>query len=179
MDLFGDFDLNLIDLTPLVNPIVKSIWALSLVIAAIGIGLVFIILAKKLRGATAEKRYLPKALLTPNELEFFGRLIEALPEYYVFPQVALGAMLIPKVAETHKEFYRVRNTFSQKIADFVICGKNLNVVAIVELDDKTHNLAKDAKRDAMLAQAGYRVIRWQSRTKPSIAEIQKTLASAA
>lgn len=43
----------------------------------------------------------------------------------------------------------------------------------MELDDKTHNNDRDAKRDAMLEQAGYRVIRWQSKSKPSLEEIKQ------
>ena len=115
--------------------------------------------------------YKSKPLLTENEKEF----IQALPDYHVFPQVALGALLQPNVKGNNRKYYSVRGTFAQKIADFVICDKELNVVAIVELDDKTHNSDKDAKRDAMLEQAGYRVVRWNSRKKPTVREISEKI----
>ena len=119
--------------------------------------------------------YKSKPLLTENEKEFHSRLIQALPDYHVFPQVALGALLQPNVKGNNRKYYSVRGTFAQKIADFVICDKELNVVAIVELDDKTHNSDKDAKRDAMLEQAGYRVVRWNSRKKPTVREISEKI----
>ncbi len=110
--------------------------------------------------------------MTANEQEFFARLVQALPDHYVFPQVALGALLQPNVKGDNKKYYQVRGTFAQKMADYVVCNRDLAVVAVVELDDKTHSNDKDAKRDAMLQQAGYQVIRWQSKQKPSAAEIQ-------
>lgn len=119
--------------------------------------------------------YKAKALLTENEKEFFSRLVEALPKHHVFPQVSLGALLQAS-AGNRKEHFRIRATFSQKIADFVICDRDLKVVAVVELDDRTHNPANDAKRDAMLNEAGYRTIRWHSRRKPDIAEIRKAFS---
>lgn len=36
-----------------------------------------------------------RALMMPNEIEFFGRLREALPERHVFPQIAMSALLDP------------------------------------------------------------------------------------
>jgi very-short-patch-repair endonuclease len=45
------------------------------------------------------------------------------------------------------------------------------VVAIIELDDRTHSPERDKERDALLETAGYRVLRFQSKQKPSIDEI--------
>ncbi len=62
--------------------------------------------------------------------------------------------------------------FAQKIIDFVICDRStLEPVAIVELDDRTHRVHKDVARDEMSTEAGYRVLRWDSRSKPSPAQI--------
>jgi hypothetical protein len=106
-----------------------------------------------------------KNILTANEREFFYRLKRALPDYHIFPQVAFGAILDTPY-DTGRRYYRGR--FSQKIADYVVCERlTMNIIAIVELDDRTHNLAKDRKRDAMLNNAGYRVVRFQSKSKPS------------
>lgn len=130
--------------------------------------------AKKKKPLLVAKQYKAKALLTKNEQEFTTRLIEALPGHHVFTQVSMGALLQPEVGyrDNKSEFYRVRGTFAQKIVDYVICDKEYNVKAIVELDDKTHNEGNDAKRDSMLAEAGYKIIRWHSKNKPSIEQIQ-------
>jgi len=142
--------------------------------------LVLLVLCAKLLLAVLQKqqphyRYKSRRLLTDNEREFFARLVGALPDHYVFPQVSLGALLQPDTSGRKNEFHRTRNTFSQKIADYVICNRELKVLAIVELDDRTHSSERDGKRDAMLKQAGYTVIRWNSRNKPTGGEIRERL----
>lgn len=99
-----------------------------------------------------------KRVLTMNEQPTFNRLREALPENIVLAQVSFGALLSTTGQAT-------RNKFNRKIADFVVLDKSYNVVAIVELDDSSHKgrEKQDAERDAMLIEAGYRVIRY-SRT---------------
>jgi hypothetical protein len=117
-------------------------------------------------------KYKAKKLMTDNEFEFFKRLVQALPEYYVFPQVAMNAVLQAN-GNDRKENYGIRNTFSQKVIDYVIYNQQGKIVAIIELDDKTHNKEKDEKRDAMLHQAGYKTVRFQSKNKPNTEDIRK------
>jgi len=121
--------------------------------------------------------YKAKKLMTDNEVEFFGRLIQALPGYYVFPQVAMGALIQPNRDKDHEDFWKIRGTVSQKITDFLVCDKTMKVIAIVELDDKTHDANKDRMRDEMTRQAHYKTIRWESKNKPSIVDITKTIIS--
>ncbi len=123
-------------------------------------------------------RFKAKPFLTANELEFLGRLERAVPEYRFHAQVAMGALLEPAMAKklNGREYMRARRMFSQKIVDFVAQRRDTGqIVAIIELDDRTHNTEKDAKRDAMLQQAGYRVMRWTSKSKPATAEILDSL----
>lgn len=146
-----------------------------IVLIVVIVVIAFVFLAKS-KGIKQEgDLYKSKPLLTANEIEFYTRLTQALPDHHIFPQVALGALLQPNVKGDNRKYYSVRGTFAQKVADYVICNKDIKVVAIVELDDKTHNNDKDAKRDAMLEQAGYKVIRWNSKQKPSIEEIQQKI----
>ena len=121
-----------------------------------------------------------KSLLTPNEQEFFGRLKRALSDdgYQVVPQVAMGALLDVALPQNHPLYWEVRRSFSQKICDFVILKpRTAEVVAIVELDDRTHDAQKDAKRDALMAQAGFTTVRWDSRAKPSVEAIREKVKS--
>jgi len=127
------------------------------------------------RSSTGNDAYKCKPLLSANEKEFFVRLSQALPDCHILTQVALGALLQPGIKNNNKKYYRIRATFSQKIADFVICGKEMEVLAVVELDDKTHRADRDAKRDAMLTQAGYKIIRWDSKSKPTAEQIRERL----
>jgi hypothetical protein len=113
-----------------------------------------------------------KALLTANETEFFQRLQRALPSHHVFPQVSFAALLTDDGKLSAKARWSVRAKFDRKIADFVICERGtLKVVALIELDDRTHNSLNDLKRDAITKAAGYQTIRFQSKQKPTEAEI--------
>jgi hypothetical protein len=116
-----------------------------------------------------------KPILTPNELEFFHRLARALPRYYIFPQVSLGAIIDADASLTPKQRWIIRSHFDRKIADFIICEpRTLKVVAIIELDDRTHDPKRDRERDAITRAAGIRTLRYLSSEKPSVAEIART-----
>ena len=66
--------------------------------------------------------------------------------------------------------------FSQKIVDFVAQQRSDGaIVAVIELDDRSHDGEKDARRDEMLKSAGYRIVRWNSRSKPDAHAIRETL----
>jgi very-short-patch-repair endonuclease len=128
-------------------------------------------------GAGSAPAFKAKALLTANELEFLLRLEAAAPELRFHAQVSMGALIQPATPRNNgKEYFRARGMFSQKIVDFVAQRKSDgSVVAIVELDDRTHSVEKDAKRDSMLTAAGYRTLRWSSKAKPNEATIRAQL----
>lgn len=94
--------------------------------------------------------------LTPYEEQMYGTLVTALPECVVLAQVAFSALIT-----TDEQAYR--NRFDRKVADFVICSRQLTPIAVIELDDRSHlgKRAADADRDAMLRNAGYRTLRYQ------------------
>jgi hypothetical protein len=144
------------------------------IVLLISLAVIFVCM-RLLRDASppGQHLYKSKPLLSENEKEFFLRLSQALPDCYVLTQVGLGALLQPNVKNNNQEYYRARGTYSQKIADYVICDNEMSVLAVVELDDRTHRKDKDAKRDAMLEQAGYKVIRWDSKNKPTAEEIRQ------
>ena len=136
------------------------------------------VLKSKLAGQqSAGAKFKRKTLLTPNELEFLVRLEAAAPELRLFPQVAMGALLDPALPRSEsKAYFRLRGMFSQKIVDFVAQRRSDgSTVAIIELDDRTHGSDKDAMRDEMLQSAGYRIVRWHSKTKPDAAAIRAEL----
>ncbi len=96
-------------------------------------------------------------ILTEHEKTMFGEIQKVLPpNYHIFVQVSFGALLKTQLTRT---FW----TFSQKRADYVICDPYFNVIAVIELDDNSHNgkEKEDKKRDEMLIQAGYKVLRYR------------------
>lgn len=159
---------------------VASNLALLGVVVAGGAALVAVAKVKLANQSAGAARFKAKLMLTPNELDFLIRLEAAVPELRICPQVAMGALLDPEVSKSDgKAYYRARGMFAQKIVDFVAMERVGGVVvALIELDDRTHSGPKDAKRDAMLVSAGYRVVRWQSKSKPDTGAIRAELLRA-
>lgn len=120
-----------------------------------------------------------KPLLTRAEHRFLGILGEALPGYMICPQVAMGALLKVSDEVDKRQVLATRNKFSQKIVDFAIVDPaDGNVVALVELDDSSHDTTRDRCRDAMLNRAGYRVERFSNRPFPDVPFVRDRMMSA-
>ncbi|PHV38946.1 DUF2726 domain-containing protein [Janthinobacterium sp. BJB304] len=98
-----------------------------------------------------------KQILTNREQQMFALLTAALPECIVLTQVAFSALITA-------DGWQTRNRFNRKVVDFVLCSNHMNVVAVIELDDRSHigREDNDRERDAMLKQAGYHTIRYPS-----------------
>ena len=154
-----------------------------MIILVVGSFLVFALMSAKSDDETKENKgsaadqdvYKARSLMTPNEMEFFERLVKAYPNYYIFPQVAMSGLLDAKTNDG-KKIQGIRNSFNRYRTDFVVF-KDSKVLAIIELDDRTHKGREesDAKKDSMLKKAGYKIIRFQSTNKPSIEQLQKLL----
>lgn len=123
-------------------------------------------LAPLTKGSRQAGTYKARELMTENEAEFFGRLVVALPDHYIFPEVAMTA-LIEAASRDKKQAHADRLRIAQQRADYVVCDRRCNVVAVVELDDRTHSRSKDKIRDERLQQAGIRTLRFESKSKPS------------
>lgn len=119
-------------------------------------------------------RYKLNKIMTDNELEFFKRLSDALPGLYIFPQVAMSALIKPTATNQKARLISFRQ-ISQKRVDWAIYSRSMKLVCVVELDDSTHNKKNDALRDAALKTAGVETIRWESREKPNIQQIRSKI----
>lgn len=148
-------------------------------VIAVGVVILAVVIKAKLVGGgrRQEARFKARQLLTANEMEFLSRLEASAPELRFFSQVAMGALIEPAVPRSDRNAYsRHRNMFSQKIVDYVAQSRvDGRIVAVIELDDRTHNPDKDSRRDEMLESAGYRVVRWVSKAKPDAAAIRAAL----
>lgn len=156
------------DMKPITLWLVLGAIALILTVAGV-------VLGQKPRQRVGQ--YKARRLLTPNEEEFFGRLMHALPEYRVFCQVAMSALLTASSSD-RKVAHADRLRIAQHYVDYVVCDAALNVIAVLELDDRTHSKAKDVLRDERLQLAGYRVVRIQSTAKPSAADLRAAIIDA-
>ncbi|HBY6010325.1 TPA: DUF2726 domain-containing protein, partial [Klebsiella pneumoniae] len=86
----------------------------------------------------------------------------------VLAQVAFSALIT-------SNDYKVRSQFNRKVTDFVLLDENMEVIAIIELDDPTHleKVEEDRLRDQMLIEAGYIVRRYTN--IPSVRQLQKDI----
>ncbi|MDM0029159.1 DUF2726 domain-containing protein [Variovorax saccharolyticus] len=142
------------------------------VIVMVALGFVaLLVIARRMPRRSSGPTEVPRATwpLTRNEQAMYYRLQGALPDLIVLSQVSFSALITARA-------WSVRNTFDRKRADFVICEKSFKVVAIVELDDGSHDgsEARDERRDDLLIGAGYRVLRY--RGIPNIDRVQAAFA---
>ncbi|MGK5009419.1 DUF2726 domain-containing protein [Janthinobacterium sp. MDB2-8] len=118
--------------------------------------LFFVMLATRQTGKSrGPLRLQKKSVMTAREQQMYQLLQTALPECTVLAQVAFSALVTAKG-------WANRNRFDRKVADFVLCSQQLNVIAIIELDDRSHagRERQDKERDAMLRLAGYVTLRY-------------------
>lgn len=115
-----------------------------------------------------------KKLMTTPEHVLYFRLIESLPELYIFSQVQLSQLVTVKKGHDFKQWF---NRISRMSADFVVTDKAMEIVAVIELDDRTHNkpdrIEADKKKDKALTSAGIKVIRWKVSSMPTVAQIKE------
>jgi len=132
-----------------------------LIILAVIAGIAMILIAATANKGDRQKKdkdHTPiksRPILSITEQPLFLKLRKALPEYIVLTQVALSSILSSSGQVTRNKLNRYR-------ADFVILDKDLQVLAIVELEDPSHKGPehKSNDRNSMLKEADYRVIRY-------------------
>lgn len=123
---------------------------------------------------TRKPRYRRSTIMTENEREFYGRLLAACPDCQIWPQVPILALVRPEAKEGTRAFWLAFRMISNTRVDWVI-ARDMEVLAIVELDDRTHDARKDARRDQVLKSCGYRVIRFSSKNRPDPQQIHEAV----
>src|SRR6266478_880002 len=119
------------------------------------------------------------ALLTAAERSFFGVLQQALAyEYQIFAKVRLADIVRPVRSPGRSGWQSAFNRIAGKHVDFVICdSERLGIVAVVELDDRTHGRfergLRDSLKDAALADASIPVLRVSARRGYSPVQIRE------
>lgn len=116
----------------------------------------------------SKTKFFARPVITNFETQMFIRLKQSFPSYHVLAQVAFSALIT-------SNDYKVRSQFNRKVTDFVLLDENMEVIAIIELDDPTHleKVEEDRLRDQMLIEAGYIVRRYTN--IPSVRQLQKDI----
>ena len=79
-----------------------------------------------------------RKVLSEAEQILYWRLLEALPDHIVLAQVALSRLLEVNRGFDSRAWH---NRISQKNVDFVVCGRDSAILAVIELDDASHGRA--------------------------------------
>lgn len=143
-------------------------WSWLASVAGLGILFVLVLLW------TRKLRYRRHTIMTENEWEFYRRLLAACPDCQIWPQVPILALVRPDAKEGSRAFWAAFRKISNTRVDWVIM-RDREVLAVVELDDRSHDARKDAQRDRILKSCGYRVLRFQSNRRPDPWQIQEAV----
>ena len=133
-------------------------------------------------GVPSYPYYGKKALFSAAERSFLGVLEQAVGgRYRVFGKVRLADALGVTRGTPAGERKRALNRVVAKHVDFVLCHpQNLEIAALVELDDASHKRPERRERDAFLekacAAAGVRLLRFPVRERYALGEVRAGLA---
>src|SRR5580704_7547730 len=126
--------------------------------------------------ASAPWPFYLKRLLTQPEQVLYHRLVKALPNHIVLAQVQVSRVLGVKKGS---RFHEWNNRINRMSYDFVVCDKSAAVIAAIELDDKSHEAERrrdtDAKKTKATIDAGLKLVRWQVKSLPDEAAIQREI----
>lgn len=121
--------------------------------------------------------FAPMPFMTDSEVRFFARLQEAMPNCLIFAQVQLSR-LVSCTDEQDQKFWF--NRINRMSADYVLVHPNAQqVLAVIELDDWTHDRPErrraDAKKDKAIRSAGLAMIRFDGRKMPDVNQIREQI----
>lgn len=111
---------------------------------------------QKLIQQSQPKRYRSRGSpLTRAEVAFYAVLAHAVyPQLIVFPKIRVTDLIEITADRRTAEGSKAWNQVAQKHVDFVLCEPaTLNTVAVLELDDRSHDRPDRQRRDALVDQA--------------------------
>ena len=93
-----------------------------------------------------------ETLFSPAERSFLGVLENSIPERTrIFGKVRVADVLKPLPSENKSHWQTAFNKISAKHFDYVLCDSStLEIKAVIELDDKSHNSKRAKARDSFL-----------------------------
>jgi hypothetical protein len=122
-----------------------------------------------------------RPVLTEAEVVFHRKLVQAVSRIgglEAFPQMAMSAFLQPRPGMSRGDHLATFRRFSQKRPDFVLVDPSWRVRLIVELDDSTHDAARDAERDRLTRAAGIPTARFANARRITSEEIARRIREA-
>ena len=118
-------------------------------------------------------RYRKKSMLTGSERDFYFRLRHALPECHVCPQVAASALIEP--AGMGKMRQHALTALDGQRVGYAVFDEDMDLLAVVELAHRSRPTRAERAREACLASAGIRTVRFQAKRLPSETRIRTSI----
>ena len=107
----------------------------------------------------------PKPIMSKPEIKVFKSLSDALPDHYIFSQVSLAQLIRVKGGLSRSKEMSYFGRYARMAVDFVVCDKSFEIVAGIEIDDKSHERADRVRADLIknhvFKSAGLRLVRWK------------------
>lgn len=122
-------------------------------------------------------------LFSAAERSFYGALTLATSDKaIVFGKVRIADILEPHQPANNSARQTAFNKINRKHFDYVLCTPNdLSIICVIELDDKSHDLKKQQKRDSFVESAcesaNLKLHRFKASDSYSVLSIHKTLFS--
>lgn len=126
-------------------------------------------------GGQASERWpvFPKKPLTPVEQQLYQRLVRAFPDHVVLAQVSCSQLVGVKKGEN---FSAIWNRYNRLTADFVLCSKDFRTLAVIELDDRSHDAPArqdaDRRKALLFESAGIPLYRFNVNPLPDERELR-------
>lgn len=116
---------------------------------------------------TRDSKYVARTLLTENEQDFYNKIKEYIYSQglHIITKIRLADLIEPKVNQyqNRSEWQTNFNKINAKHIDFAIVNDKMQILFLIELDDKTHNYKDRQERDEFvntaLVNAGYTLLR--------------------
>ncbi len=100
--------------------------------------------------------YKRRRILTNNEEDFFRKLYPIATRYnlLLFSKIRVADIIEPNNMEKNSEWYSAFGRIKSRHVDFALVNPyTMQVIIVIELDDRSHNQPKTMERDYMINQA--------------------------
>ena len=120
-------------------------------------------------------------LFSPAERSFLGVLENSIPEgTRIFGKVRVADVLTPSSSANKSQWQTAFNKISAKHFDYVLCdSRTLKTIAVIELDDKSHNSNKAKVRDEFISEicqgAKLPIIRFTAKPSYTVDQVKKNI----
>ena len=152
----------------------NAIIPVLLLLAIVVVAMQFAAKGKGIGGLPVE----PRALMTDMERRTIGYIEAAIPTARVHAQVSMGALMRPKSGLDKSTRQRTLNRFTSRRVDFVVEDRaSGRIMLLIELDDRSHNAAKDRDRDRLTGRAGYMTVRLPASERPTAESVRRHIGN--